>query len=382
MRRCGFSRCRQVGVPPAAPFRPRVVRGLAVVCLAAASCGCTSPSDAPAPPTETSDTTSTSAQVGEALPEVLSPNWTRTAELVAPSVVAISVSSSRGSSAGSGVILDEQGHIVTNHHVVAGAGDRGRLRVTLWNEFVFGAVIVGSDPASDLAVLQIEGPAKDLTPIEVGDSDALAVGEPVMALGNPLGLAGTVTTGIVSALNRPVTTGGNLPQSPNDEPVVTNAIQTSAAINPGNSGGALVDAQGRLVGINSSIASLGETPGNIGIGFAITARQMSSVVDQILNSGQVRHPYLGVGVQDSVVEVNGMPRWAAGILRVESGSPANEAGLLVQDAIISIDGEPIDSALSLIAQIRERPPGTAVDLTIARDGDERELTVDLEARPN
>ena len=198
--------------------------------------------------------------------------------------------------------------MLTNNHVVAGAE---KLTVTLADGRTYEAEVRGTDPSTDLAVITIKNAPSDLTPIAIGDSDKIAVGDPVMAVGNPLGLAGTVTTGIVSALNRPVTTeaesdGGQA--DPNGqaqgagETVVTNAIQTSAAINPGNSGGALVNASGQLIGINSAIASLGSSSGgqsgSIGIGFAIPVNEATSIAKQLIDSGTAAHAYLGVTPQD------------------------------------------------------------------------------------
>lgn len=366
----------------------RRVRGTAAPvvlasCVALALAGCTGADTGPAAP-DASPASSASEPASEpaAVAASAGGDWSATAAQVAPSVVSISVRTSQGGGAGSGVIIDEQGHVVTNHHVIAGATEGGQILVTLADERVFEASVLGSDQASDLAVLEIADAPADLTPIEVADSDELVVGEPVMAVGNPLGLSGTVTTGIVSALDRPVTAGSADPSASGaQEPVVTNAIQTSAAINPGNSGGALVDAQGHLVGINSSIASLGQGAGNIGIGFAITSRQMRSVVDQILETGTVQHAYLGVGVGDVIVEVDGAQRWAAGVANVAPDGPAAQAGLQEGDGILAIDDEAVDSALSLIAQIRERPVGTEVTLDIVRDGEAQEITVTLDARP-
>lgn len=366
----------------------RRVRGTAapvvlVSCVALALAGCTgadtgSAAPDPSPASSASEPASESAAVAASA----GGDWSATAAQVAPSVVSISVRTSQDGGAGSGVIIDEQGHVVTNHHVIAGATEGGQILVTLADERVFEASVLGSDQASDLAVLEIADAPADLTPIEVADSDELVVGEPVMAVGNPLGLSGTVTTGIVSALDRPVTAGSAEPSASGaQEPVVTNAIQTSAAINPGNSGGALVDANGQLVGINSSIAALGPESGNIGIGFAITSRQMRSVVDQILETGTVQHAYLGVGVGDVIVEVDGAQRWAAGVANVAPDGPAAQAGLQEGDGILAIDDEAVDSALSLIAQIRERPVGTEVTLDIIRDGEAQEVTVTLDARP-
>lgn len=352
-------------------------------CVALALAGCTGADTGPAAPdaSPASSASETAAEPG-AVAASAGGDWSATAAQVAPSVVSISVRTSQGGGAGSGVIIDEQGHVVTNHHVIAGATEGGQILVTLADERVFEASVLGSDQASDLAVLEIADAPADLTPIEVADSDELVVGEPVMAVGNPLGLSGTVTTGIVSALDRPVTAGSAEPSASGaQEPVVTNAIQTSAAINPGNSGGALVDANGQLVGINSSIAALGPESGNIGIGFAITSQQMKSVVDQILETGTVQHSLLGASVADVVVEVDGAERWAAGVADVAPDGPAAEAGVQEGDGIIAIDDEAVDSALSLIAQIRERPVGTEVTLTIARDGQPQEVTATLAARP-
>jgi len=188
------------------------------------------------------------------------PNWSATAAAVSPSVVAISIEGSQSSGQGSGVIFDAKGHILTNNHVVAAGGNGSRLAVTLNDKRTYDATVVGTDPSTDLAVIKLTDAPDDLKAVALGDANALKVGDQVMAVGNPLGLAGTVTTGIVSALNRPVTTSDRS-EDPSaqgsSEAVVTNAIQTSAAINPGNSGGALVNAGGQLVGINSSIASLG-----------------------------------------------------------------------------------------------------------------------------
>lgn len=366
----------------------RRVRGTAapvvlVSCVALALAGCTGADTGSAAP-DASPASSASEPASEpaAVAASAGGDWSATAAQVAPSVVSISVRTSQDGGAGSGVIIDEQGHVVTNHHVIAGATEGGQILVTLADERVFEASVLGSDQASDLAVLEIADAPADLTPIEVADSDELVVGEPVMAVGNPLGLSGTVTTGIVSALDRPVTAGSAEPSASGaQEPVVTNAIQTSAAINPGNSGGALVDANGQLVGINSSIAALGPESGNIGIGFAITSRQMRSVVDQILETGTVQHAYLGVGVGDVIVEVDGAQRWAAGVANVAPDGPAAQAGLQEGDGILAIDDEAVDSALSLIAQIRERPVGAEVTLDIIRDGEAQEVTVTLDARP-
>ena len=317
-----------------------------------------------------------------------STDWGGVAANVSPSVVSIGVKSSAGSGAGSGVVWDTDGHVVTNAHVVEGAE---QVQVTLADGRSYDAEVAGSDPSTDLAVLTISNPPSDLHPITVGDDAGLAVGDPVMAIGNPLGLSGTVTTGIVSALDRPVTTraageGGAQPGAQQQsEPVVTNAIQTSAAINPGNSGGALVDSNGALIGINSSIASLsgggaGGQPGNIGIGFAIPVGEVSSIAGQLIEDGTVEHAFLGIGVTDASAEVDGATLYAAGVSQVEPDSPADRAGLQKGDVVTKIDGERVNDSLALVAQVRQRTSGDQAEVTYLRDGQEATVTVTLDVR--
>lgn len=322
-----------------------------------------------------------------------SPNWTATAAAVSPSVVAIKTDSGEGS----GVIIDDSGHVLTNNHVVSGAQ---QLTVTLSDGRTYKATIQGTDPSTDLAVVTIEGAPKGLQPISVGDSDALKVGDPVMAVGNPLGLAGTVTTGIVSALNRPVTTeaseqqpqqqnpfGNQLPQQQqqSSEPVVTNAIQTSAAINPGNSGGALVNANGQLVGINSSIASLGSNgssqSGNIGIGFAIPVKEAASIAQQLIQDGKAVHAYLGVSPVDGTASDGNATRAGSKLQTVQPGTPAAKAGLKVGDVITAVNGERVDSAEALVAHIREYAVGDVVKLTVLRDNTSQDISATLGTAP-
>jgi putative serine protease PepD len=314
------------------------------------------------------------------------PNWTTTASAVSPSVVAITVRAQGGSGQGSGVVIDREGHIVTNNHVVTGGGQGAEIRVTLSDGRTYEATIAGTDPSTDLAVLTLKNPPEDLEPMALGDSDALKVGDPVMAVGNPLGLAGTVTTGIVSALDRPVTTSGDESPSGQSEPVVTNAIQTSAAINPGNSGGALVNASGQLVGINSSIATLGSGPsgtgGNIGIGFAIPVNEAKNIATQLIEKGSAQHALLGVTSRDGSARDGDAERAGATIAEVQPGTPAAEAGLRSGDTVIAVNGERVDSTLSLVAQIRERTVGDKVSLTVLRDGKELKLDATLTARSN
>ncbi len=303
-------------------------------------------------------------------------DWRSVAGAVSPSVVSIDVAGQLGSGTGSGVVWDTDGHVVTNAHVVEGAE---QLRVVLNDGRSYAASVVGTDTSSDLAVVRLETVPDGLTPIGVGDDDALAVGDPVMAVGNPLGLSGTVTTGIVSALDRPVTTGGG-----QGERVVTNAIQTSAAINPGNSGGALVNGAGQLVGINSSIASLpsaGQSQaGSIGIGFAIPATKVRLIAGQLIGTGTAQHAFLGVGLLDGRVQVDGAVLTGAEVQAVEGGSPAEQVGLQPGDVIVGIDGESITSSDALIGQVRERGSGEEAVLEFVRDGERTEVTTTLATR--
>jgi putative serine protease PepD len=316
------------------------------------------------------------------------PDWTATASVVSPSVVSITATTGQGGGQGSGVIIDESGHVLTNNHVVAGAE---KLTVTLADGRTYDAEIRGTDPSTDLAVITVKNAPSDLKPVAIGDSDKIAVGDPVMAVGNPLGLAGTVTTGIVSALNRPVTTEAESESGPNGqaqpgETVVTNAIQTSAAINPGNSGGALVNASGQLVGINSAIASLGSSSGgqsgNIGIGFAIPVNEATSIAKQLIDSGTATHAYLGVTPQDGSASDGSATRAGAEVTSVGDGTPAAQAGLKVGDVIIAVNGERVESADSLVGHVREKSTGDQVTLTVLRDGKSVEIKATLAAKPS
>ena len=323
---------------------------------------------------------------------VTNPDWAAVAKAVEPSVVSVQVTGQGGSGEGSGVVLDTAGKVLTNNHVVS-AGQNGQIRVVLSDGRSYPARIVGTDPSTDLAVIQVQNAPTGLTPATIGNSDEVAVGDPVMAIGNPLGLSDTVTTGIVSALNRPVTTDASQSnQNPFSggqsatEQVVTNAIQTDAAVNPGNSGGALVDAQGRVIGITSSIASLGASAsgqaGSIGLGFAIPSNEAKDVAAQLVDGGKVQHSYLGVTLSQDTVKVDGAERDAAVIASVSSGAAADKAGLKDGDAVIAVDGEAVNSATSLVAQIRERRAGTKVELSIVRSGTMQKVQVTLGTKPS
>lgn len=326
-------------------------------------------------------TTTTRTEVVQG--DTSAPDWTKTVAAALPSTVSITVQTRSGEAAGSGVIWDTSGHIVTNNHVVADASSGGAtVTVTLSDNTVYEATIVATDPSTDLAVLKITNPPSTLVPITVGDASALKVGDPVMAIGNPLELSNTVTTGIVSALNRPVTTesesssGSPVSQQSSTDTVVTDAIQVSAAINPGNSGGALLDADGKLVGINFSIASLGSqsTSGSIGIGFAIPADQVKNVVTQLISDGSAKMAMLGVTSQDGTGTVDGVTRLGATVRTLTSGGPAEKAGLQAGDVIVSVNGDPVTGSESLAAEIRSHPVGTKVPLVAIRDG--KEITVE------
>ena len=329
--------------------------------------------------------TATTTQVTQA--SANSPDWTATAAAIKDAVVAIKVEGSNKQGQGSGVIIDAKGHIVTNNHVVSGAGQGAKLSVTIGDK-TYSAKVVGTDPSTDLAVLKLENPPSNLTVASWGDSSKLKVGQPVMAVGNPLGLSDTVTTGIVSALNRPVTTQAvndnsvddtNFNSQRDSDVVVTSAIQTNAAINPGNSGGALVDSSGALVGITSSIASLASNgsssgqSGNIGIGFAIPSAQVKSVVEQLIANGTVKHPQLGIRASNGTSGT----QLGAKVEDVTQGSAAAQAGLQKGDLITAIDGTPVVGSESLVAQVRSYEVGKEVTLKVLRGSETLELKVTL-----
>ncbi|MCK6209804.1 trypsin-like peptidase domain-containing protein [Georgenia sp. EYE_87] len=312
------------------------------------------------------------------------PDWASVAAAVRPSVVAIDVRTAAGSGSGSGFVLDKEGHILTNDHVVGDAVDGG-LVVTLSDGRMYQATIAGTDPATDLAVITLTDPPDDLKPATLGDSEEVVVGDAVVAVGNPLGLSSTVTTGIVSALDRPVTTS-EAPQAPGQQgtTVTTNAIQVDAAINPGNSGGPLFDATGRVIGITSSIASMpnaaGGSSGSIGLGFAIPVNLAKQVGQQLIDNGVAEHAYLGVYMSDGTAEVDGATRAGAVVERLDQGTPAAEAGVRPGDVIVAIDGDPVNGAESLTGYVRQYASGDEVTLTIVRDGKESEVQATLATR--
>lgn len=299
------------------------------------------------------------------------PNWPAVVQAVQSSVVAISVTTASGRAEGSGVIIDSKAHVLTNDHVVSGA-QNDTVQVTLGDGRLFDAAVVGADPTTDLAVVELKNAPADLTVAQFGDSDKVAVGQAVMAVGNPLGLANTVTTGIVSAVDRPVSTSES-----GGDPVVTNAIQIDAAINPGNSGGPLFDAQGQVIGITSSIATTSSQSGSIGLGFAIPVNLTKIIAAQLMDSGSAKHAYLGVSLKDGTATADGVTRRGAAVQSVSSGSPAANAGIQNGDVIVAIDNNPTGGAESLTAFVRAMTSGQQATLMVVRNGKAMDVKVTL-----
>ena len=307
-------------------------------------------------------------------------DWTAVAKEVSDSVVAIDVATSDGEAKGSGVVISDKGYIATNNHVISGAQ---QIQVTLASGAVYSAKVVGTDTTTDLAVIKLDNPPSDLKVAEFADSDNLAVGEAVMAIGNPLGYDDTATTGIVSALNRPVTVTDD-----DNNAIVTNAVQIDAAINPGNSGGPTFNAAGQVIGINSSIASTAtssDSAGSIGIGFAIPSNLVKRVADEIIKDGKVKHVALGVVIKSDTVEADGVTRGGATITKssatgsaVVSGGPADKAGLKEGDTIVAFNGNAVNNNYSLLGYVRAAALGDKVTLTIVRDGKTMDVDVTLD----
>ena len=290
-----------------------------------------------------------------------------------PSTVQISAeyAGQKGGATGSGFVLDRQGHVITNNHVVAdAAADDGPIEIVDQDGNRYEATLVGRSPVYDLAVLYAAG-IRQLKPASLGASQALQVGDDVVAFGSPLGLSSTVTSGIVSALHRPVTTGDSASESS-----YINAVQTDAAINPGNSGGPLVNLRGQVVGVNSAIATTGGSAdgesGNIGVGFAIPIEQVEVTADQILRTGEARYPVIGAQVRTGENDGTG-----AEVTKVLHGTPAERAGLENGDLVTAVDGERVTDGIALIVAIRAHQPGETVRFTVERDGDQLKVPVTL-----
>lgn len=300
-------------------------------------------------------------------------DWTAVAKEVSDSVVAIDVATSDGEAKGSGVVISDKGYIATNNHVISGAQ---QIQVTLASGAVYSAKVIGTDTTTDLAVIKLDNPPSDLKVAEFADSDNLAVGEAVMAIGNPLGYDDTATTGIVSALNRPVTVTDD-----DNNAIVTNAVQIDAAINPGNSGGPTFNAAGQVIGINSSIASTASssgTAGSIGIGFAIPSNLVKRVTNEIIDNGSVKHVALGITIKSSSVEADGVTRGCAQVQAVTDGGPASKAGVKAGDSIVAFNGKAVNNNYSLLGYVRASAMGDKVKLTVVRGGNTMDLEVTLD----
>ena len=314
-----------------------------------------------------SGTGSATAKTGEAA------DWKTVASEVSGSVVSIQAALSNGTAKGSGAIVSAKGYIVTNNHVISGAQ---QIQVTLSNGQMYTAQVVGTDTTTDLAVIKLDNPPSDLKAVEFADSDKLAVGEDVMAIGNPLGYDDTATTGIVSALNRPVTVTDD-----DNNAIVTNAVQIDAAINPGNSGGPTFNAAGQVIGINSSIASTASssgTAGSIGIGFAIPSNLVKRVTNEIIDNGSVKHVALGITIKSSSVEADGVTRGCAQVQAVTDGGPASKAGVKAGDSIVAFNGKAVNNNYSLLGYVRASAMGDKVKLTVVRGGNTMDLEVTLD----
>ncbi|MCW2600767.1 MAG: htrA 2 [Frankiales bacterium] len=308
------------------------------------------------------------------------------AAAISPSIVTVEVTgqasnsfggSSAQSDTGSGIIIRSTGYILTNNHVVSAAAGGGSVHVTLSDGQTVVATIVGTDPSADLAVLKING-VSGLKAATFANSENLKVGQAVLAIGAPLGLSNTVTEGIVSTLHRPVRTGDS-----SSSQAVIDAVQTDAAINPGNSGGALVDLAGRVVGINSAIATTGSSTtgsaqsGNIGVGFAIPSTAAAKIADQLIATGKAVHSQIGISVEDAPSTTDGAPGLGAIVRSVTPGGPAQKAGLQAGDVVTKVDNRRVTDADTLIVAVRSYDPGTQVTVTVTRGGATQTLKVTL-----
>jgi S1-C subfamily serine protease len=294
-------------------------------------------------------------------------------------------SSGSAQAQGSGFVLDSAGHVVTNQHVVDGASS---ISVRFSDGTTRTATVVGTDPSTDLAVLKVDAPASSLHPLTLGDSGAVRVGDPVVAIGSPEGLENSLTTGVVSALHRQITAPNNF--------TIDDAIQTDAAINHGNSGGVLLDAFGNVIGVTSQIQSQGG--GNEGIGFAVPSNTVKSIATQLISSGKVEHSYLGVAIASiPSAAASRLGASGAAITQVRAGSPAATAGLKAStgttavggqdyptggDVITKVDGKTVASAADLQQLIDAKSPGTHVTLTVVQSGKTRTVDVTLGTRPS
>jgi putative serine protease PepD len=303
---------------------------------------------------------------------------TAAAAKAAPSVVTIYVSSGSSSGSGSGVVLTGDGYVLTNNHVVAGGGTGSSVQVRTSDGTLYDATVVGTDPASDLAVLRLEG-AEDLTPATFADSEDVQVGDVAVAIGAPLGLSNTVTDGIISATDRAVQTG-----STQDDATVIDALQTDAAINPGNSGGALVNGAGEVIGINTAIATVASgvpgsqsQSGNIGVGFAIPSNTAERIAQEIIQTGSATRAFLGVSARTAADDGNSEVGTGAEVVSVEPDSAASAAGIQEGDVVTAVGDRPVTTSTELTAAVRSQAPGETVELTIRRGDQTRTAEVTL-----
>ncbi len=306
------------------------------------------------------------AQAGAILPSVMPGSIADIAADVQPAVVQLNVVGGQGEGTGSGFVISDDGYIITNHHVAGVAGSGGSIEVAFSDGTTADGRLVGSNPGYDIAVVKVNRTGMDSVPL--GSSADLNVGDAVIAVGSPLGLTGTVTTGIVSALNRPVTAGGQ------GETAFINAIQTDAAINPGNSGGPLLNGNGEVIGVNSAIATMGVgadgQAGSIGLGFSIPIDVAKRITQEIIETGSSATPIIGVTLDTTMTGPGAL------VQDVTAQGPADAAGLRTGDLITKVDGTVLSDATQLIVTIRSKAPGDTVTLTVERDGQ----TADLDLR--
>jgi len=316
-----------------------------------------------------------------------------------PGVVSVDVASDLGAAGGSGFVLDDSGHIVTNQHVVEGANE---VSVRFSGGARRDARIVGEDPSTDVAVIRVDAPEDALMPLTLGDSDALRVGEPVIAMGNPLNVGVSVTTGIVSGIGRPITAPNNY--------TIDDAVQTDAAISSGNSGGPLLDSRGTVIGINSQVASGGSTGVAQGVGFAVPINTVKNVVEQLITTGDVEHGYIGVQMfsvgmeeleaysdlsQDQLREEHGLPENGAIVSEVTPDGPADEAGIVggeeeeigglpvpIGDVITRVGNQMVRTPDDVISVVNSRSPGDRIDFTVVTPGEEpRQVEITVGSQP-
>jgi putative serine protease PepD len=328
--------------------------------------------------------TSTAASAGSTQNVVIKNPGTATAATAAaakaaPSVVTIYVENGSSSGSGSGVVLTDDGYVLTNNHVITLEGSgAGTVQVRTADGTLYAARVVGTDPSSDLGVVKLDK-AADLTPATFADSTKVQVGDLAVAIGAPLGLSNTVTDGIISATGRAVSTG-----STQNDATVLDAIQTDAAINPGNSGGALVNGAGEVIGINTAIASVasstpgqGAQSGNIGVGFAIPSRTAHRIAQEIIKTGKASHAVLGVSARTAEDSTNPAVGTGAGIVQVVAGGAAAKAGLLAGDVVTAVGQRPVTSSTELTAAVRSQSPGDTVNITYRRGSTTRTVAVTL-----